>query len=408
MATASGTAALSAPPEPNLQRALRIVTRMMAIPGRSGEEKQVAAFIREQLRAAGIPAKAISADDAHRKTPEPGNQGNLMVVLPGTQPGPRRLLSAHLDTVPLCVGCKPQLQPDGRTMRSAVPTTGLGADNRAGSAAILCAALEIAERKLPHPPLSLCWFVQEEPGLQGVRHVRAAHLGNPRLAFNWDGSNPVGLAIAATGSQRIRISVRGLATHAGSAPQKGISAVAAVARAIADLDRRGWHGKVTKSGKSGTSNVGFVHGGGATNVVTDLVEVHAEARSHDREFRLRIVEEIEQAFRKAVDEVTNDAGRAGRITFKASHDYESYRLARDEPSVAAAAAAIRSIGRKPVEEIAQGAFDANWLISKGIPSITLGTGQRNVHTVKESLVVRDFQTACRLALRLATGTENGG
>ena len=139
---------------------------MMALPGRSGEEKQVAAFIREQLRAAGIPAKAISADDAHRKTPEPGNQGNLMVVLPGTQPGPRRLLSAHLDTVPLCVGCKPQLQPDGRTMRSAVPTTGLGADNRAGSAAILCAALEIAERKLPHLPLSLCWFVQEEPGLQ--------------------------------------------------------------------------------------------------------------------------------------------------------------------------------------------------------------------------------------------------
>ena len=61
-----------------------------------------------------------------------------------------------------------------------------------------------------------------------------------------------------------------------------------------------------------------------------------------------------------------------------------------------------------MEEIAHGAFDANWLISKGIPSITLGTGQRNVHTVKESLVVRDFQTACRLALRLATGTEKGG
>ena len=72
-----------------------------------------------------------------------------------------------------------------------------------------------------------------------------------------------------------------------------------------------------------------------------------------------------------------------------------------------AAAAIRSLGRKPVEEIQNGGLDANWLISKGIPSITLGTGQRHVHTVKESLAVRDYETACRLALRLATATESG-
>ena len=408
MPTASRRGAAAALPEPNLERALRVVTEMMAIPGRSGDEKQVAQFIRERLRAAGVPARAIGADDAHRKTPEPGNQGNLIVVLPGTLPGPRRLLSAHLDTVPLCVGCQPRLQADGRTVKSADPGTGLGADNRAGSAAILCAALEIMERKLPHPSLTLCWFVQEETGLQGVRHVSATRLGSPRLAFNWDGSNPVGLAVAATGAQRIRIAIRGLASHAGSAPHKGVSAIAVAARAIAGLDRNGWHGQVRKSGKRGTSNVGFVHGGGATNVVTDRVEVHAEARSHDREFRLRIVEEIEKAFRKAVAAVANDAGRVGRLTFKASHDYESYRLGADEPSVGVAAAAIRSLGRKPVEEIQNGGLDANWLISKGIPAITLGTGQRHVHTVKEILAVRDYETACRLALRLATATESAG
>ena len=41
----------------------------------------------------------------------------------------------------------------------------------------------------------------------------------------------------------------------------------------------------SKDGNFGTSNVGFIHGGEATNVVTDRVSLRAEARSHDPEFR---------------------------------------------------------------------------------------------------------------------------
>ena len=50
---------------------------------------------------------------------------------------------------------------------------------------------------------------------------------------------------------------------------------------------------MNKGGHSGTSNVGVIHGGEATNVVTDHVEIRAEARSHDPKFRERIVREIE-------------------------------------------------------------------------------------------------------------------
>jgi tripeptide aminopeptidase len=393
-------ASKTTPPEPDLQRALQIVMEMMAIRGGSGDERPVANFIRQQLRAAKVPARAITSDQAHQKTPEPGNQGNLVVSLPGTTGGPGRLLSAHMDTVPLCLGSQPRRS--GRKVSSADPATGLGADNRAGSTAILCAALEIMERKLPHPPLTFCWFVQEETALQGVRHVSKTQLGSPQLAFNWDGSNPVGLVVAATGAVRIRIEIRGLASHAGGAPEKGISAIAIASRAIADLDRAGWHGQISKSGKQGTSNVGFIRGGAATNVVTDRVTVHAEARSHDPAFRTRIVTEIEKAFRKATSEVQNNAERTGKLTFSASPDYESYRLPASTPSVVAAAAAIRSLGRRPAEEVSNGGYDANWLITKGIPSITMGCGMRDVHTVRESLSIPDFETACRLALRLAT------
>ena len=80
-------------------------------------------------------------------------------------------------------------------------------------------------------------------------------------------------------------------------------------------------------------------------------------------------------------------------------------LADDEPCVLAAEAASRAIGRAPARAIVNGGLDANWLSARGIPSVTMGCGQRDPHTVKETLNIADFEDACRIALRLATGTE---
>ncbi|MEZ4860354.1 MAG: M20/M25/M40 family metallo-hydrolase [Caldilineaceae bacterium] len=396
-----GTA--TAAPEPNLQRAFDLVMQMMAIPGKTGEEDGVATFITEQLLAAGAPAEAIQRDEANRKTAIPGNSGNLILKLPGTQRGPRRLLSAHMDTVPICVGSRPVRE--GRVVHAADPHTGLGADDRAGATAILCAALEILEQKLPHPPLTFGWFIQEEVGLQGAKFVSKSALGNPRLAFNWDGGSPAQLSVGATGAYRTHIIIHGLASHAGGSPEKGISAIAIAARAIADLDRNGWHGLVQKGDKRGTSNVGFIHGGEATNVVTDRVELRVEARSHDADFRKELQQAIETAFHQAVSEVQNVAGQRGQVIIESNLQYESFVLAEDEPCVLAAEAAIRAIGHEPKRAVVNGGLDANWLTARGIPSVTMGCGQRDPHTVKETLDLDDFEGACRVALRLATGTE---
>ena len=75
----------------------------------------------------------------------------------------------------------------------------------------------------------------------------------------------------------------------------GVSAIAIASLAIADLERTGWHGQIRKGRRLGTSNIGTIHGGEATNVVTDRVAIRAEARSHDPTFRKRIVREIERA-----------------------------------------------------------------------------------------------------------------
>ncbi len=390
-------------PEPDLDAAFDLVMELMAIPGRSGEEDAIIDFVRRRLLDAGAPAEGLALDETPKHSPIGGSTGGLILQLPGTERGPRRLLMAHVDTVPLCVGARPARK--GKFVRSADKATGLGADDRAGAAVVLTAALEILRRGLPHPPLTFFWPVQEEVGLFGARHVGLNLLGKPKLAFNWDGGDADKLTVGATGAYRLQITIEGLASHAGGAPEHGVSAIAIAGRAIADVHENGWHGDVNQHGRHGTSNIGVIRGGEATNVVTDRVEIRAEARSHDPRFRREVLQAIERAFAKAAREVKNVAGQCGKVTIASRLDYESFRLADDEPCVLAAEAAVAGIGRQPFRAVTNGGLDANWLTARGIPTVTLGCGQMFPHTVREQLDVAAFRSACRVGLRLATGAE---
>lgn len=380
---------------------LDLVLQMMAIPGKSGQERQIAEFIVSRLRDSGVPDAAIQFDTAHKKSHIGGEVGNLIVKLPGTVRGPRRLLMAHMDTVPLCVGSQPYL--DGEFIRSRDPKTALGGDNRAGSAVVLSTWLRIAKDGLPHPPLTLFWPVQEEVGLVGARYVTASKLGKPQLCFNWDGGLPNMAVIGATGDDHLAIKIHGLASHAGAHPEHGINAAVIAGLAIAELQAEGWHGLVVKGKQTGTSNIGVVSGGDATNVVMDTLTLHAEARSHNPKFRARIVEAYRKAFVKAAKSVRNAAGQCGSVDFEPRHKYESFRLSETEPVVQAALGAIRAVGMEPLTRISNGGLDANWMFAHGLTTVTLGCGQAGIHTVKEELSVTQFEQACEVALLLATG-----
>lgn len=391
------------PPEPDLRRAESLVLKMMAIRGSSGKESRVADFVRGKLANAGVPDAQVETDQAHRSSPFGGEIGNLVCRLPGTLRGPRRMLMAHLDTVPLCEGAEPVVR--GSFVEPADKQTALGADNRAGVAVVLTAALEILRRKLPHPPLTLLWSVQEEVGIVGVQNARLGMLAKPRLAFNFDGGSAEKLTIGATGGYRMAIRVKGIASHAGNAPEDGVSAIAIASLAIAQLHQEGWHGQISKGSRSGTSNVGVIRGGNATNVVTEQVEIRAEARSHDPVFRGRIVKQIENSFRKAAKTVRNSQGKCGEVEIEGHLDYEAFRLADDEPSLLTAETAVRSVAGSAVRAVSNGGLDANWMTSRGIPTVTLGCGHVNPHTTQERLDLSQFRQACRIALRLATGSE---
>lgn len=373
---------------------------LMAIPGPSGQEGQVIDYIIGKLRKAGLPAALIQQDKPPKNTPVEGLVGNLVVKLPGTIKAPRRLLMAHLDTVPICVGSKPKR--NGDFVRSADPATGLGADDRAGAAVILNTALEVLRRRLPTPPLTFFWPVQEEIGLYGARNAKLSMLGSPKLAFNWDGGTPAKITIGATGGYRMKIDIQGLASHAGNAPEQGVSAIAIAGLAIAELQNAGWHGDIHKSGKHGTSNIGVISGGAATNVVTDRVTLKAEARSHDPQFRNEIILAICGAFERAARAVQSAQGIHGKVTIDGQLDYEAFRLSDNEPCILAAEAAVRAAGLEPIRAISNGGLDANWMTARGIPTVTLGCGQMNPHTISERLDVPAFEAATRIALSIAT------
>lgn len=382
---------------------ISLVLELMAIPGESGQEAAVAKFVTDRLRKAGAPASAIRMDRANRQAQIPGPTSNIVLKLPGTIRSPRRLLMAHMDTVPLCVGCKPEIH-DG-FVRSADPNTALGADDRSGVAVILHAAMTVLSKKLPHPPLTFLFTIQEETGLSGARYADLSLLGSPKLAFNWDGGNPERLTVGATGDCRLIIDIGGLASHAGIAPQMGVSAIGIAGLAIADLHQNGWHGEVKKGKNRGTSNIGFIEGGGPTNVVTNRVRVRAEVRSHDPVFRERLMRAFESAFTKAAKQVRSADGKRGEAKIERRHLYEAFKLADDDPSLLAVEEAMRSLGLNPHRYVSNGGLDANLLSARGIPTVTLGCGQTNIHTTAERLDLKSFETACRVALHVATNGQ---
>ena len=388
---------------PNIREAdaVRRVMDLIAVPGRSCEEAVVARSLTDALVKAGVPKSAISHDTAHKRSPAGGQVGNLIVRLKGTVKAPRRLLMAHMDTVPLAEHSKPVRKGD--TIRPASRSTALGGDNRAGCAVVLTAISEILRQKLPHPPLTLLFTVQEEIGLRGARYITAGKLGSPELCFNWDGRDPAGLIIGAVGATNLSIALEGIASHAGVHPEDGINAAVVASKALADLHDNGWHGLVEKGKNRGASNVGIITGGAATNVVMPDLKIEAETRSHQPNFRKRIVREWRRAFESAVRSVKNSKKERAVLIFEEDTRYEAFQISEKSACVQEAKAAVASVGLTPDAYACDGGLDANWMSAHGFPAVTMGCGQYNIHTVDETLNIPEYLQACRIAVTLASG-----
>lgn len=379
--------------------------RFLSVEGVTGQEAKIAAAISDDLKQVGVPASAIRFDDANSRIPVPTETGNLIVELPGSKPGARLLFATHLDTVPLCAGAKPQRKGD-RIFSDG--STALGGDNRTGCAVLVTLAEALVKHKLPHPPMTLLFTVREESGLHGARELRPADLGGAKMCFNVDGKLASELITGAVGQENWEVAIKGKAAHAGVAPEKGISATLVGAIGLAEARKAGWFGKVVKPNGKGTSNVGIFGGkdgkpaGDATNVVTDYAYLKGEARSPEAAFATQIALSFKDAFAMAKGEVKDASGATAEVTFDHKPAYPPFGLDKESAAVQHASKAVASLGLKPTYVFSNGGLDANWLDKHGIPTVTIGAGQYEIHTVNEYVDLPEFAQGCRLAIALAT------
>jgi tripeptide aminopeptidase len=199
----------------------------------------------------------------------------------------------------------------------------------------------------------------------------------------------------------MEVHLRGVASHAGTRPEQGASALVAASHAIARLARDGWHGRIEREGEwVATANLGRLEGGEATNVVAAEATVSAEARSHDPV----VLEEVVEAWRRAFDEeaaaVTTAEGHPVDMDFTSWPAYHPFDLGDGGPAMGALARALAPEGLAPEPRRIFGGLDASWLVRHGVPTLTLGCGYRFNHTPREEISVPDYLRAVRVAARL--------
>lgn len=359
---------------------LTLFTDLAALPSPPGEERAVADRVIAYLRGLGLE---VTEDGTGPQTGS--TMGNLLSRLEPTADGGLPIfLCAHLDTVPPQGPIEPVVV--GGVVRNAAGTI-LGADNKAAVAAMLEAARRVVEEGRPHAGVELLFTPKEEVGLVGARAFDHARL-RARVGFVYDQAAPIGDVVLGAPFQRtLEARFRGRAAHAGMYPEEGRSAIAAAARAIADL-------RLGRLDEETTANVGTIEGGSARNVVPEFCSFLAEARSHDERKLADLVQEM-------LDAITFAAGVAEcEVETEVREGSRGYRFRRDDLPVRLACAALERTGYAPRFGLTGGGADANVFNERGLACLNLANGMANIHTPDEEIAVPDLDAMVEVTLAL--------
>jgi tripeptide aminopeptidase len=315
-----------------------------------------------------------------------GDTGNLLARLPATDGagGVPIVLCAHLDTVPPGGSIEPVLE-DG-VVRNAAGTI-LGADNKSAVASMLVAAATIVRENRPHAGIELLFTPKEEVGLLGAFAFDHTRL-EAKLGYVYDQAAPVGQVILGAPTQRsLHVRYHGRPAHAGMVPEEGRSAIAAAARAIADL-------RLGRLDEQTTANVGTIAGGTARNIVPEWCSFEAEARSHDERVLADLVQEM-------LDSITFAAQATDcEVETRIEENYKGYRFRRDDVPVRLVDAALRRVGVEPSYALTGGGADANVFNARGLPCVNVANGMAEIHTPDEHVAVVDLDRMVDVTLAL--------
>jgi tripeptide aminopeptidase len=361
---------------------LSLFLKLAALPSPPGEERAVADRVLDYLRVIGLES---DEDDAGARIDS--SMGNVLCrVRPnGGAAGVPLFFCAHLDTVPPEGPIEPAVGEDA-VVRNAAGTI-LGADNKAAVAAMLEAVARLVDERRAHAGIELLFTPKEEVGLLGASAFDEKRL-EARVGYVYDHAGPVGEVILGAPHQRkLDVEFRGRAAHAGMYPEEGRSAIAAAARAIADL-------RLGRLDDETTANVGEIEGGTARNVVPGRCRFTAEARSHDERKLADVVQEM-------LETVTFAAGVAEcEVEAHVEASARGYRFRRDDLPVRLAATALERTGRQASFILSGGGADANVFNERGLRCLNLANGMTDIHTPDERIAVADLEAMVEVTLAI--------
>jgi tripeptide aminopeptidase len=354
----------------NQDRLVNEFLELVQIDSETRDESRISKVLKQKFEDLGVE---VIEDDAKEKTEHAA--GNLICTLKGNKDGVDPIyFTSHMDTVFPGKGVKPSIK-DGVIVTDG--TTILGADDKAGLAAMFESIRVLKEKNVSHGDIQFIITVGEESGLVGAK-VLDPKLIKAKMGFALDSDGKVGNVIVAAPTQaKVKATIYGKTAHAGVAPEKGVSAITIAAKAIAKMP-------LGRIDHETTANIGRFEGGQATNIVCDRVDILAEARSLINEK----MEEQASKMKAAFETVAADMG--GSADVKIQVMYPGFKFAEGDEVVEIAKKAATKIGRPTEILTSGGGSDANIIAGFGIPTVNLAVGYEEIHTTNEKMPIEEL------------------
>src|SRR5699024_8289151 len=256
-------------------------------------------------------------------------------------------------------------------------TTILGADDKAGLAAIFEAIRTLQEKDIKHGDIQFIITVGEETGLVGAKALDKSLL-KASYGYAIDSNEDVGdIIISARTQAKINEKIKRKTAHADVAPENVVSAITLADKAISKMP-------LERIDEETTANIGRFEGGEQTNIVCDYVEVLAETRS-------LMTEKMEKQAKKMTDAFVSTAQQyGGDVDVDVEVMYPGYNQKDGDQVVEVAKRAAKAIGRKSQLVKSGGGSDANVIAGYGIPTVNLAVGYEEIHTTNERMPIEEL------------------
>ena len=268
-------------------------------------------------------------------------------------------------------------------------TTLLGADDKAGVAAIMTAAsFLLSHTDVPHGKVRVAFTTDEEVG-HGAKHFDVERFG-AECAYTIDGSSAGSIEDETFSAASVDLTFHGFGIHAGYAKDRMVNSMklaAAFLQALPD----------DEAPENTEGREGYVH---PTVVEGTMEATHVQVIVRD--FDTEAMNDRVEALRSLAEKVV--AGNAAaRYDFTVESQYLNMRDHLDKvPHVVdAAVEAIERAGLQPRRGYIRGGTDGSMLTEMGLPTPNLFSGAHDFHSVKEWVCVHDMAAAAATIIHLA-------